>query len=331
MPRSSGPPPSARAPRARAARARRRPATNDELAHDLGVEGHAALGDPAHGFDEVADVAHSLLEQVADSADAVGEQLRRVGVLDVLREHQHREPGTASPRLDRRAQALVPERGWEPHVDDGDVRPLDDARAADPSRPRRRRRPSSPPPRAAARGLPAGGRDPPRSRHAWNLRAHDRWTAGGAGGEDPVQRRDTVTRDPRGRCRWRGRRRPHPSSTSTTTRSPCRPEWTPRAGVAVLADVDDRLGDDEVRGHLDRGGKAIAEADVEGDRDAARGDEAEIAASRPRSVSTAGAMPATSAGAPRSPSRPRGGPTPPARAPAPDRRRAAPARGRDPS
>ena len=45
-------------------------------------------------------------------------------------------------------------------------------------------------------------------------------------------------------------------------------------GVAVLADVGDRLGDDEVRGDLGRGGEAADEAHVDCDRHAARGGDA---------------------------------------------------------
>ena len=43
--------------------------------------------------------------------------------------------------------------------------------------------------------------------------------------------------------------------------------------VRVLLHVDERLRDDEVGGHLDRGRDALGEPDVERDRDAARGDE----------------------------------------------------------
>jgi len=43
--------------------------------------------------------------------------------------------------------------------------------------------------------------------------------------------------------------------------------------VCVLLDVHERLGDDEVRGHLDRDGEALAQPDVERHRDAARRDE----------------------------------------------------------
>ena len=50
-----------------------RPATRDELPHDLRVEGGAALRDPPHGGDELADVANALLEEVADRAVAVRE------------------------------------------------------------------------------------------------------------------------------------------------------------------------------------------------------------------------------------------------------------------
>ena len=106
-----------------------RAAASDELAHDLGVERRAALRDAAHGVDEVAHVADALLQQVADRAAAVGEQLGRVRMLDVLREHEHREAGPPAARLDRGAKALVPERRRQTDVDDRDVGLLDHDRA----------------------------------------------------------------------------------------------------------------------------------------------------------------------------------------------------------
>ena len=52
---------------------------------------------------------------------AAGEQLAGIELLDVLREHQHREPGSGGPRLDGRPQALVGERRREAYVDDSGV------------------------------------------------------------------------------------------------------------------------------------------------------------------------------------------------------------------
>src|SRR6185436_5633490 len=42
-----------------------RPTPGDELSHDLGVERGAALGDAAHGVEEVADVPDTLLQEIA--------------------------------------------------------------------------------------------------------------------------------------------------------------------------------------------------------------------------------------------------------------------------
>ena len=74
--------------------------------------------------DEVAHVGHAVLEQVADAAGAVGEQLGRVRLLDVLGQDQHREAAPAAAQLERRAHALVAERGREADVDDRDVGPV---------------------------------------------------------------------------------------------------------------------------------------------------------------------------------------------------------------
>ena len=65
---------------------RRRP---EQPRDDLGVECRAALADPAHAVDEPLDVRDAVLEQVADALRVVGQQLERVGLLDVLGEHEH--------------------------------------------------------------------------------------------------------------------------------------------------------------------------------------------------------------------------------------------------
>ena len=62
----------------------------------LGVEHGAAGGDPAYGVDERRDVGDPVLEQVADRPLAALEQLARVELLDVLRQHEDRQPGLAA-------------------------------------------------------------------------------------------------------------------------------------------------------------------------------------------------------------------------------------------
>jgi hypothetical protein len=101
-----------------------RPATREQLRDDLGVEGGAAPGDAAHRVDEVVDVDDPVLEQIADAAAALGEQLGRVRVLDVLRDDEDRHLRNALAQLERGAQSLVAECRREPDVDDRDVGPL---------------------------------------------------------------------------------------------------------------------------------------------------------------------------------------------------------------
>ena len=50
-------------------------AAAEELRDDLGVERGAAGGDALHRVDELAHVGDAVLEQVADAAAAVGQQL----------------------------------------------------------------------------------------------------------------------------------------------------------------------------------------------------------------------------------------------------------------
>jgi hypothetical protein len=93
-----------------------RASASDELAHDLRVERGPALDDALHGVEEVSHVPDPLLEEVADRTAAVGEQLGRVRVLDVLGKDEHREPRLPAPRLDRRPQPPVPELGRKTDV-----------------------------------------------------------------------------------------------------------------------------------------------------------------------------------------------------------------------
>src|SRR6185312_8980631 len=57
-------------------------ATREQLRDHLGVHHSGATDHPAEGVHELADVAHTLLEQVADALGAAGEQATRVLVFD---------------------------------------------------------------------------------------------------------------------------------------------------------------------------------------------------------------------------------------------------------
>ena len=100
-------------------------AAREELGDHLRVERGAAGGDAAHGADEVVDVHDPVLEQVAEPTAAVGEELGRVRVLDVLRDDEDRSLGCSAAQLESGAQALVAEAGRQADVDDRDVRPLE--------------------------------------------------------------------------------------------------------------------------------------------------------------------------------------------------------------
>src|SRR5713226_5401504 len=60
-----------------------------ELRDNAGVERGAALGDSLDRGDEVGEVVHPVFQQIADPFGAVLQQLERVALLDVLREHEH--------------------------------------------------------------------------------------------------------------------------------------------------------------------------------------------------------------------------------------------------
>ena len=82
------------------------PAGGDQPRDDLRVERRAAGGDPLGGGEELADVEHAVLEQVAEAAER--DQLDGVRGLDVLGEHEHADLGVRL--LDRRARRARPRR-----------------------------------------------------------------------------------------------------------------------------------------------------------------------------------------------------------------------------
>ena len=65
------------------------PGRGDQRGHHLRVQRRAARGHAPRRLEEVVDVEHAVLEQVAEAA-AGGDELDDVAGLDVLGEHQHR-------------------------------------------------------------------------------------------------------------------------------------------------------------------------------------------------------------------------------------------------
>ncbi len=92
-----------------------------QLLHHLGVEHGTAGGHPLQRIGQVVQGRDPVLEQVADAALAVGEQILRVCLLDVLRQHQHCRPGSPPARLECSQETFGRIRRWHPHVDDRDV------------------------------------------------------------------------------------------------------------------------------------------------------------------------------------------------------------------
>ena len=80
-------------------------ARSEEPADDLGVERGAAGGDARQGVEEVVDVEHAVLEQVAEAAG--GHEVDRVAGLDVLGEHEDAEVGIGRAQAPRDARAVV--------------------------------------------------------------------------------------------------------------------------------------------------------------------------------------------------------------------------------
>ena len=233
----------------------------DQRRHDLRVERGAALADAARGVEEVVDVEHAVLQQVAEAA-ARGDELDDVARLDVLGEDEHggargasggSPPPRACPR--RRSRAACGRRRRRARA-----RARRRARAA--SRRRRRgRRPRGRRPRAARRAPRAAARCPRRSRRARQLHGDPRARAGRAlereraalGGDAVGHPREPAAR------RRRGAADPvvgdDEPQDAVARASVC---TVTRDGERVLDRVGERLAGDEVRDRLDLRRRAVA-------------------------------------------------------------------------
>ena len=95
------------------------PRGRDEARDHLRVERRTAVGDALGGGEELADVEHAVLEQVAEAAER--DQLDGVGRLDVLGEDEHAQLWVRLLDLPRCARALVGEGRRHPDVQDDEV------------------------------------------------------------------------------------------------------------------------------------------------------------------------------------------------------------------
>ncbi len=86
---------------------------------DFGVEGGTARRDALQGVEEVVDVEHAVLEQVAEGSRA--DEVDRVRGLDVLGEQQDPQLGIGGTQEHGGARAVVGVVGRHPDVDDGEV------------------------------------------------------------------------------------------------------------------------------------------------------------------------------------------------------------------
>src|SRR3954451_4447758 len=97
------------------------PTAPDEARDDFGIECRAAFPDPTHAVNEAVDVRDAVLQQIADALRVVGQQLERVGLLDVLGEHEHARLRLLGPDGRGRTQTLVGLRRRHADVDQRDV------------------------------------------------------------------------------------------------------------------------------------------------------------------------------------------------------------------
>ena len=83
----------------------------EQLADDLGVQGGAAGGDAVDGGEELVQVGDAVLEQLADAAAAVGEEVGGVGAFDVLRHDEDLRGRVGGAQSQGGAEAFVAEAG----------------------------------------------------------------------------------------------------------------------------------------------------------------------------------------------------------------------------
>src|SRR2546423_5392253 len=86
------------------------------------MESRPAASHSLRRVHEVAHVHDAVLQQVAHAAAALGQEFGGVGLLHVLRDHQHRGVRVVAAQVERGAQSLVPEVGWQADVHHRDVR-----------------------------------------------------------------------------------------------------------------------------------------------------------------------------------------------------------------
>src|SRR5205823_5724301 len=78
---------------------------SEELRDHLGVDRGPAATDSAHGFEELLDLHHPVLEQIAKALRGLAEELQRMPRLDHLREYEQADLRIPLPDLLRCARS----------------------------------------------------------------------------------------------------------------------------------------------------------------------------------------------------------------------------------
>jgi hypothetical protein len=85
--------------------------SGEQVTYDIGVDDRATRGDAVEAVEEVTDVAHPVLEQVADARVGAGggrvEQVSDVGLGDVGGQQDDRDVGVLGADRDGGAESLV--------------------------------------------------------------------------------------------------------------------------------------------------------------------------------------------------------------------------------
>jgi hypothetical protein len=99
-------------------------ASADHERNDLRVKRRSAIRDATHGIGEGLDVGDAILEQIANAACVLADEVKRVGLVAKLREHEDPGVRVGAPNLDGRSQPIIGVVRRHLHIHDGDVRPV---------------------------------------------------------------------------------------------------------------------------------------------------------------------------------------------------------------
>jgi hypothetical protein len=120
------PPPAAQAPHARAGSARRAPRRRrrPSIRPTTGIERGAAGRHPRHPSVNASISPHALLQQITHPLGTIADQVARIPLVVVLRQHKHTSPRQPPAQLHRSPQTVIAKPRRHPNVHNRHIRPM---------------------------------------------------------------------------------------------------------------------------------------------------------------------------------------------------------------